>query len=133
MNKKTREEAIEELSLMLLYLTRFQDDNEFCRYREVSWKGYDFGTMDQLEERGLIIQPRKSKCTYMTERGKEYARELLQAYQLSDKELYEKFIFRNIRQEEAEQAAFIESTCFPPNEACSREMIFARVAKAPEL
>jgi hypothetical protein len=29
MNKKSREQAIEELSLMLMYLTRFQDNNEF--------------------------------------------------------------------------------------------------------
>ena len=42
-NKKTYEDAIEELSLMLMYLTREQDRNEFCRYREISWKGYDFG------------------------------------------------------------------------------------------
>lgn len=69
----------------------------------------------------------------MTEMGKEYGREPLQKYQISDKELYERFIFRNIRQEEAEQAAMIETTCFPPNEACSREMMFARIAKAPEL
>ncbi len=48
-------------------------------------------------------------------------------------ELYAKFEFRNIRLEEAEQAAEIERICFPPNEACSREMMFRRVAKAPEL
>lgn len=48
-------------------------------------------------------------------------------------ELHKTFIFRNIRQEEAEQAALIESRCFPPNEACSREMMLARIEKAPEL
>lgn len=48
-------------------------------------------------------------------------------------EIYEKFEFRNIRREEAEQAAEIERICFPPNEACSREMMLKRVAKAPEL
>lgn len=133
MNKKTREQAIEELSLMLMYLTRFQDNNEFCRYREVTWKGYDFEALNQLEEKEMILQRRKSKCAYMTETGKEHARELLQEYQISDKELHETFIFRTIRQEEAEQAALVESLCFPPNEACSREMMLARIAKAPEL
>jgi hypothetical protein len=29
MNKKSWQQAIEELSLMLMYLTRFQDNNEF--------------------------------------------------------------------------------------------------------
>lgn len=48
-------------------------------------------------------------------------------------EIYEKFEFRNILPEEAEQAAEIERICFPPNEACSREMMLQRVAKAPEL
>ncbi len=47
--------------------------------------------------------------------------------------LYERFEFRNIRPEEAGQAAKIESTCFPPNEACSREMMLERAARAPEL
>lgn len=45
----------------------------------------------------------------------------------------ERFEFRNIRPEEAQQAADIEYICFPPNEACSREMMLKRVEKAPEL
>lgn len=133
MNKKTREEAIKELSLMLMYLTRFQDDNEFCRYMEMAWKGYDFETMDQLEDRDLIIQPRRSKRIYLTEKGKECARALLQAYRLADHPLYEQFESRNIRPDEAGQAAEIEQICFPPNEACSKEMMYQRVAKVPEL
>lgn len=44
-----------------------------------------------------------------------------------------RFEFRDIRPEEAEQAAEIERVCFPPNEACSREMILERSKKAPEL
>lgn len=47
--------------------------------------------------------------------------------------LHEKFAFRNITQQDAEQAVQIESICFPPNEACSREMMLERIAKAPEL
>ena len=43
------------------------------------------------------------------------------------------FLFRVIRQEEAEQAVGIEAICFPPHEACSRESMLARIAKAPEL
>ena len=44
---KTQKEAVEELSLLLMYLTRFQDNNEFCRYMELAWKGYDFGALNQ--------------------------------------------------------------------------------------
>jgi len=43
------------------------------------------------------------------------------------------FEFRNIRPEEAEQAAQIEQICFPPNEACSPEHMRERVNAAPEL
>lgn len=44
-----------------------------------------------------------------------------------------KFEFRNILPEEADQAVQIEQICFPPNEACSETMMRERVAKAPEL
>lgn len=45
----------------------------------------------------------------------------------------EKFEFRTILADEAEQAARIEEICFPPNEACTEVMMRKRVAKAPEL
>lgn len=44
----------------------------------------------------------------------------------------ERFLFRNIQHEEAGWAAEIERICFPPNEACSKEMMLKRAAKAPE-
>ncbi len=46
--------------------------------------------------------------------------------------LYEKFEFRYIHQEEAEQTVEIEQTCFPPHEACSPKMMRERVKKAPD-
>lgn len=48
-------------------------------------------------------------------------------------DLHEKFEFRDILPEEGEQAAEIERICFPPNEACTPEMMIRRVAKAPDL
>ncbi len=136
-DKKNYEQAIEELSLMLMYLTREQDNNEFCRYRELSWKGYDFGMLDRLSGEELIFQPRGSrgyeKYLYLTEQGREKAQALLAEYGLCDKTLNERFLLRNILPEEAEQAAQIEQICFPPNEACSKPKIVERVAAAPEL
>ena len=44
-----------------------------------------------------------------------------------------KYVFRTIRPDEAEEAAAIESICFPPNEACKREHMIQRIAAAPEL
>ena len=46
--------------------------------------------------------------------------------------LDERFAFRTIKQEEAEQTAEIEMICFPPNEACSREHMIDRVAAAAD-
>ena len=50
-----------------------------------------------------------------------------------DNELCERFDFRQIRPEEADQAVVIEQICFPPNEACSREQMEERVKLAPDL
>lgn len=44
----------------------------------------------------------------------------------------EKFEFRDIRPEEAEQAVEIEQICFPPNEACSPKSMRARTEHASE-
>jgi ribosomal protein S18 acetylase RimI-like enzyme len=45
----------------------------------------------------------------------------------------DKYEFRSIRPEEADEAAEIEQICFPPNEACSKQHMKERIAKAPEL
>lgn len=47
--------------------------------------------------------------------------------------LLEKFEFRTIKQEEADQAVAIEQACFPPNEACSEKHMKERIVAAPEL
>lgn len=47
--------------------------------------------------------------------------------------LCERFVFRDIEQGEAGQAAEIERICFPPNEACSEKSIRERIAAASEL
>ena len=136
-NKTPYTQAIEELTLMLMYLTRTQDNNEFCRYRELSWKGYDFNILDKLENDESIYQPRNrrgyEKYLYLTEQGRKKAQELLKEYGLSDKDLNERFEFRNILPEEAEQAASIEKICFPPNEACSETAMKERAIMVPDL
>lgn len=107
MEKKTREQAIEELSLMLLYLMRFRDNNEFCRYMEPSWKGYDFDVLNGLEEKEYLYQPNKTKISYLSEVGKEQARRLLQEYNIADTDIMERFEFRNIKPEETAPELFL--------------------------
>lgn len=105
-DKKQYEQTVRDLTLMLLYLTRKPDNNEFCRYRELSWKGYDFETLSRLESADLLWQPKYrrgyEKYLYLTEEGKRKARELLREYNFSDKSLTERFEFRNILPEETE-------------------------------
>lgn len=50
----------------------------------------------------------------------------------SECNLYDKYEFRGIRADEAEQAAQIEQVCFPPNEACKPEIMRERVKIFPE-
>ena len=50
-----------------------------------------------------------------------------------NEEWINKFEFRDIRPEEAEQAVRIEQICFPPNEACSEKHMKERIEKALEL
>lgn len=133
MEKKSREQAVEELSLMLLYLTRFHDNNEFCRYMEPSWKGYDFEVLNRLEQEEYLYQPKKTKISYLSEAGKERARKLLEEYHLADTDIMERFEFRNVRPDETDQVIGIEQVCFLPNEACSPTAMRERVAAAPEL
>ena len=47
-------------------------------------------------------------------------------------ELQERFEFRNVRAEEADQTIVIENICFPPNEACSPKSMTERVSRAKE-
>lgn len=81
----------------------------------------------------LLFQPKRSKCVYLSEEGKNASRELLAKYNFADKDILEKFEFRNIKQSETEQAVAIEQICFPPNEACSRENMTERISAAQEL
>ena len=45
----------------------------------------------------------------------------------------ERFEFRSIRRDEAEQAIAIEQECFPPHEVCSPKDMRERIAVAPDL
>lgn len=75
----------------------------------------------------------KEQINRKTENSAPEMKKDLAVYNTINQALHKRFAFRNIRAEEAEQAAEIERICFPPNEACSREMMLTRVAKAPEL
>lgn len=135
--KKAIQEAIDDLSLALMYLTRF-GDREGRHYDEIFWKGYDFDSVERLDNEGFIVNPKRKrggdyKYAYLTEKGRIRAREILDEYSMEDREIYEKFEFRTIRPEEADEAAEIEQICFPPNEACSPEHMKEHIKAASDL
>lgn len=70
---------------------------------------------------------------HKTHEEAERVKTLLEKYDTIDRETEQRFQFRNILPEEADQAARIEEICFPPNEACSEKMMRERVLTAPEL
>ncbi|MDD4569332.1 MAG: DUF6429 family protein [Tepidanaerobacteraceae bacterium] len=76
-------DIVKELSLLLLYLTSWEEDAviaKVCR----SWKGYPFETLDDLTEEEYISGSRRSKSVYITEKGIRKAQEIAKKYQIED-------------------------------------------------
>ena len=81
-------EAMRELTLMLLYLSRFTQGEKFEEATDFyAWKGYDFDILNKLDDEDYIRQgnhPSRSKSVYITESGMDQARELLSKYVIDD-------------------------------------------------
>ncbi|OAA86799.1 hypothetical protein WY13_02193 [Clostridium ljungdahlii] len=73
------DEEIKELTLLLLYLTSWEEGSESYRCRR-SWKGYDFETLNELKDQGFIDGGYKSKSVYFTDEGIRKAEELICSY-----------------------------------------------------
>lgn len=80
--------AMRELTLALIYLSRFSGDKRMNSPEEFhAWKGYSFDVLDALDEADLIWQgsnPHRTKSVCITEEGVAAAKELLQKYGISD-------------------------------------------------
>ena len=82
------EKAMRELTLMLLYLSRFAQGEKFSKTTDFyAWKGYDFDILNELDDADYIQQgshPSRSKSVYITKSGMEQARALLSRYGIDD-------------------------------------------------
>jgi len=78
----SRDELIEELTLLLLYLCSWEEQVASGFTVRRAWKGYLFEVLDALEERGYISQTRRAKSVTLTEEGVRRARELEGRYTL---------------------------------------------------
>ena len=88
MDKITADKAQKELTMILLYLSRFTNNDRVVKSDDVySWKGYDFDILNSLDDEDYIRQgerPSRRKSVYFTETGIDYAKELIEKYGIKD-------------------------------------------------
>ncbi len=88
MKQTKAEEAMRELTMMLMYLSRFTEGEKFTEAKDFyAWKGYDFDILNELDNDDYIRQgkhPSRSKSVYITDTGIEKASELLNKYGKDD-------------------------------------------------
>ncbi|RDI37220.1 DUF6429 family protein [Falsibacillus pallidus] len=79
MEQNIRAEQIKELSLLLLYLTSWEETGVLAEMRR-SWKGYPFDILDELTEENLLVGSKKAKSVHLTTAGIEEAKKLVGKY-----------------------------------------------------
>lgn len=82
----TAEQAMEDLTMALLYLSRFKEGRDFGAqnlYR--AWKGYDFDVLNELEEKDFIYQgSHRAKSVSLFDEWLKRGKEILERYGISD-------------------------------------------------
>ena len=84
--KTETKRAIKELTLLLMYLNRFTDEKDFKTAKNFyAWKGYNFDIINELDDEDIIHQGKyRNKSVYITEKGIEEAKKLLEKYKIKD-------------------------------------------------
>lgn len=77
------EQKIKELTLLLLYLTSWKE-NELPGEMRRSWKGYPFDVLDELLDEDFIRGSTRAKSVYLTESGIKKAKGLAEKYQFNE-------------------------------------------------
>lgn len=76
-----QDKRLEELTLLLLYLSAWEEQSlGDVSYRR-AWKGFLFEVLAALEEQGYIEQSKRAKSVVLTPEGIERARELERKYE----------------------------------------------------
>lgn len=81
MDFEVTDHNLEELTLLLIYLTSWREKVVADLYTQRAWKGYDFGILDNLEEKSYITSSRRAKSVHLTDEGIEQAKAILQKFQ----------------------------------------------------
>lgn len=77
------ERKIKELTLLLLYLTSWKEE-DLPEGMSRSWKGYPFDILDELNDEDFIRGSKRSKSVYLTETGIKKAKDLAKKYHIND-------------------------------------------------
>jgi len=79
-------QALHDLTLALIYLTRFTDSkSDFFNITDFrAWKNYNWATIDELDEEGLVSSKHGNKSLWLTEEGVQRAREILKELNIDD-------------------------------------------------
>lgn len=85
MDKITPEKAMKELTMVLMYLSRFNEGKHLDSRMDMAWKGYDFDIVNELDDEDYIRQGSyRSKSVAITEEGIKLAQNLLNKYNIKD-------------------------------------------------
>ena len=88
MDKTSAKIAMEELTMMLLYLSHFTEKGRFSNGNDLyAWKGYNFDVLNKLDDEDYIrqgLRPSRTKSVYITEVGVKRAKELMEKYGIED-------------------------------------------------
>ena len=74
------EALLEDLTLLVLYLSSWEEQLVPALTVRRAWKGYLFEVLNTLEEKGYVSQTRRAKSLTLTEAGVERAREIKARY-----------------------------------------------------
>lgn len=73
------DQLVESLVLALAAATSWKEGEGDLEYRR-AWKGYDFGALDSLAEKGLVDFSHKAKSLHLTDEGYQRGCELIDTF-----------------------------------------------------
>lgn len=75
------EQAVEELTLLLLYLTSWEEEQiHGAPTAQRAWKNMRFEVLDSLVQQGYLETKHRAKSVHITEEGLKKAQELQKKY-----------------------------------------------------
>ena len=84
-DKTSPEKAAKELTILLMYLIRFNEQSRFESDFDMALNGYDFDIINELDKEGYIRQgSHRFKSVAITDEGMKLSKELLTKYNISD-------------------------------------------------